>query len=245
MPYEKIVVIKVISCMLFSSFKKGIIAKQCKRYWDWSLDSDNFLNAPVWDTTLGFGGNGHTGLGEPVLDGYCVDSGLFANTSVPFLNFENTPHCLARGFVNGSELEDLSKEISPAALKTLFQIPDYNSFNLALENGPHNVIPHIIRGDFSVFTAPSGMYPALRLGTAAKLYPDPLFFLHHTQLDRLWWKWQTMDLPNRLNMYEGLAAHKTARNASIEDVIPMGGLAPDARVKDIMDVQAGILCYCY
>lgn len=27
---------------------------------------------------------------------------------------------------------------------------------------------------------------------------DPLFFLHHTWLDKLWWEWQKLDLPNRL-----------------------------------------------
>ncbi len=27
---------------------------------------------------------------------------------------------------------------------------------------------------------------------------DPVFFLHHTYLDSLWWRWQSMDLPNRL-----------------------------------------------
>src|SRR6266536_5207589 len=29
------------------------------------------------------------------------------------------------------------------------------------------------------------------------IYSDPLF-MHHTNLDRLWWNWQVMDLPARL-----------------------------------------------
>lgn len=27
---------------------------------------------------------------------------------------------------------------------------------------------------------------------------DPIFYLHHTWLDKIWWEWQAMDLPRRL-----------------------------------------------
>ena len=43
-------------------------------------------------------------------------------------------------------------------------MPDYEAFYLALENGPHDAIPNSIRGNFIKLTAPN----------------DPLFFLHHT-----------------------------------------------------------------
>ena len=32
---------------------------------------------------------------------------------------------------------------------------------------------------------------------------DPLFFLHHTNLDRLWWVWQQANLTARLNDISG------------------------------------------
>ena len=32
---------------------------------------------------------------------------------------------------------------------------------------------------------------------------DPLFFLHHAWLDRLWWLWQSKDLPARLKEITG------------------------------------------
>jgi len=32
---------------------------------------------------------------------------------------------------------------------------------------------------------------------------DPLFYLHHTWLDKLWWDWQTLDLPVRLQDISG------------------------------------------
>ena len=32
---------------------------------------------------------------------------------------------------------------------------------------------------------------------------DPIFFLHHTYLDKLWWDWQSKDLPHRLTEIGG------------------------------------------
>lgn len=72
---------------------------------------------------------------------------------------------------------------------------------------------------------------------------DPVFFLHHTQLDRLWSKWQSQE--GRAAKYVGSAAHDSQEQASLTDLIPMGGLAPDVRVQDIISTQAGELCYNY
>ena len=77
---------------------------------------------------------------------------------------------------------------------------------------------------------------------------DPVFFLHHTQLDRLWWIWQRAEPQNiekRRREYLGKAAHNSKQHASLTDVIPMGGLAPDINVSDIMDTDSGPLCYRY
>ena len=32
---------------------------------------------------------------------------------------------------------------------------------------------------------------------------DPLFYLHHTWLDKLWWNWQSIDLKHRLTDISG------------------------------------------
>lgn len=77
---------------------------------------------------------------------------------------------------------------------------------------------------------------------------DPVFFLHHTQLDRLWWMWQRAEPQNigkRRREYLGRAAHNSTQHASLTDVIPMGGLAPNINVFDIMETNSGLLCYRY
>ena len=75
---------------------------------------------------------------------------------------------------------------------------------------------------------------------------DPLFFLHHTQLDRLWWKWQQADLAKRLNDYTGRAVfNATNKAAGLGDLLLYGDLGPSVKVSEIMDTMAGPLCYAY
>lgn len=74
---------------------------------------------------------------------------------------------------------------------------------------------------------------------------DPVFFLHHTQLDRLWWKWQQVDAQARLDDYSGKAAYTANSDAGLRDPLPLGDLAPDVRVEDVMDTESGFVCYRY
>lgn len=73
---------------------------------------------------------------------------------------------------------------------------------------------------------------------------DPVFFLHHAQLDRLWWKWQ-QEKPERLREYNGESAHRSGINASLQDQLEMGGLAPAVAVEQVIETKAGLLCYEY
>jgi len=47
-------------------------------------------------------------------------------------------------------------------------------FQSALENGPHNAVHITIGGDMNSAASPT----------------DPLFFMHHAYVDRLWYQWQ-------------------------------------------------------
>ena len=113
--------------------------------------------SPIWDTENGFGGTGDLAVGDPIVEGHCVTSGPFSNLSIPYLDAEFRPHCLSRGFVQGLELAEQGTCFNPDALEGLLALDDYEAFNIGLEDGPHIAIPRSIRGDFSLFTAPSGM----------------------------------------------------------------------------------------
>jgi tyrosinase len=67
----------------------------------------------------------------------------------------------------------------------------------------------------------------------------------YSQLDRLWWKWQQRNPMLRLSEYTGKARSDSKDAASLSDVLPMGGLAPDIRASDVMNTESDFLCYRY
>ena len=81
---------------------------------------------------------------------------------------------------------------------------------------------------------------------------DPLFFLHHAGLDRLWAMWQEEDIKTRLynlsNPTTGLFSI-FADTLKLDTPIYMGFAAPDRVVRDVMDTMnrdgKGFLCYKY
>lgn len=78
---------------------------------------------------------------------------------------------------------------------------------------------------------------------------DPAFFPHHAQIDRVWWIWQNLDLPNRQRALAGLAGSigdTTARNATLSDEISMGLVGyPNVTIGDALSTMGGPFCYIY
>lgn len=138
--------------------------------------------APIWDTRLGFGGDGNPSSGPETLHhGHCVTDGPFANNTRSWVSKGDgdtsahdgshesvySPHCLSRGFVNKDESAVVSEEnearikkihqlVSPAHVQRTLDQPDYDAFFQAFEKGAHNAIPSFIRGDWLTFSAPNG-----------------------------------------------------------------------------------------
>ena len=151
-----------------------------------------------------------------------------------------------RGFAIGENLTRFSAALEPTALDQLLQTPDYSTFNLGVEDGPHLSIPRSIHGDFSTVTAPAGLSHSVDCaGNELTRRVDPVFFLHHTQLDRLWWRWQQVDEAARLKDYSGKAAYTSSSEASLRDPLPLGSLGPDVPVEEMMKTESDRLCYRY
>jgi tyrosinase len=80
---------------------------------------------------------------------------------------------------------------------------------------------------------------------------DPVFYLHHTQLDRLWWEWQQIDPTSRLYQFLGptrnfqLFRNQTALDSSLDDKLYYGELDSAIQVKDVMSTETELLCYVY
>ncbi|CAG8948658.1 hypothetical protein HYFRA_00001778 [Hymenoscyphus fraxineus] len=198
-------------------------------YWDWSLDHNDILNAPVFDAEYGFGGNGNTSSAPSVAYGHCVTDGPFANLRALYFGNEVKTHCLSRGFNNLEIVHDRTRYITAEAIEAYLIEPEYVGFYSKLERGAHNSIPMIIRGDFYKVTAPY----------------DPIFFLHHTQLDRLWYQWQLLDPPTRIMRISGTSTYEESENALLDDMITMADLAPAVARRKLLDTTGSDLCYMY
>ncbi|KAL0580213.1 hypothetical protein V5O48_001806 [Marasmius crinis-equi] len=210
-------------------------------YWDWTIDADaNAVpNSPIWDSVNGFGGNGvETGRSDPGFE-KCVD-GPYSNATLsvgapPFSrDGTNMPHCLLREWNNGhrdSNGEWNVGSMSPSsynsqAVARASSQTNYAAFLDELERRPHDAV---IGGDMREFFAVN----------------DPIFLLHHANVDRIWARWQGSD-PARLNEYSGFNDIRSTQRASIDDLMPMLNLLDQRpRVRDYMNTRAGSLCYVY
>lgn len=80
---------------------------------------------------------------------------------------------------------------------------------------------------------------------------DPLFYLHHAQIDRVWWIWQQLDRKTRLGA-SGISGTGTFRdmppsaNTTLETVIDLGYAAsPPKKMQELMSTTEGPMCYIY
>ncbi|KAG4440811.1 hypothetical protein IFR05_003683 [Cadophora sp. M221] len=207
-------------------------------YWDWTLDSLSPSTSSIWDATTGFGGNGSPNVTEP--GGYsprnCVADGPFKDLRPSYITDNYNPHCLSRNWNNGTSEPGrmLGEYYSPDIVAEGQAIGNYSAYRYQLEGTPHGAIHASIGGDMGPSTSPN----------------DPIFFLHHTQIDRLWYLWQRQDPEKRNNEYSGIRTQDqfdgaTPPEASLENWLPMRGMATDLQVKDLMKTESELLCYTY
>ncbi|KAK6858933.1 hypothetical protein PG995_004786 [Apiospora arundinis] len=205
-------------------------------YWDWTVDVADPSKSAIWDPVRGFGGDGvghhHFNGVDPILD-ICVQDGPFANMTLHYTRTEYSEHCLSRNFNNGLEFpgDMLSFAYSPKTMANIHSIPEYDWFRINLEGNPHGAVHSAINGDMGPSSSPN----------------DPIFFLHHTQIDRIWWLWQ-QDKPEHLQNYSGRKTQTESEDtmsSSLEDIMPFLGLADDLKLAEVMTTQSSILCYEY
>ncbi|KAM0806551.1 putative Tyrosinase copper-binding domain-containing protein [Seiridium cardinale] len=216
-------------------------------YWDWTIDADavNTPNSPVFDPITGFGGDGkHTGSTVPGFQ-RCVKDGPFANTNLtlgmgwPDLNTAGDRlHCFTREFNSSPGKEKNGDPIigdmqaaayNSTVMNTIYGFDNFGAMGEMLEGLPHAQIHSVVFGDMGPATSPN----------------EPLFFLHHANVDRVWAKWQGRNA-TRLADYTGFQDQDKKTPASLTDTMPILQLGTTKPiVKDYMDIQAGPLCYTY
>jgi tyrosinase len=148
-------------------------------------------------------------------NGNCLQEGAFAGWHVQYPQ----PHCLMRRYANGDK--GTGAFTGATVLDALIdQSSRYDQFRQQMETVPHGH-PHIgIGGDMSEMHSPN----------------DPIFYLHHGFIDKMWADWQ-MEHPARKTDYYG--TNRNGASAKMSDSLPYLG----ARIRDAMTTQE--LCYRY
>ncbi|KAH7378447.1 hypothetical protein DE146DRAFT_320127 [Phaeosphaeria sp. MPI-PUGE-AT-0046c] len=236
-------------------------------YWNWFKYQDNLRASPVFDgsdTSMGGDGsfvahNGSVGgTGKIFLPsgqgGGCIMSGPFkgAQTNLGPINpamagqakvnetFAHNPRCLRRDLTTFASSNWLTNE---------------NLYNLTLGPAAESIaaFQNELQGRFD--DGFLGMHGAGHYsigGDAGDLYSspnDPVFFMHHAMLDRVWWIWQALH-PNQARTIAGtitIGNRPPSRDATVEDVVQMNYLDIEAaKIKDLLgSLDGNPLCYVY
>ncbi len=170
-------------------------------YWDWTVDAtlvDPSL-APIWNDDF-MGGNGLE------TDEWRVQTGPFANNAgkwpIPSYPDEGLPGPgLKRQFANIPAIKTLPTraDLTLALAEIFYDTPHYDRspFTIGFRNRLEGWVTQ--RGDPRVATAGSQLHNRVHLWVGGNMMPmtspdDPVFFLHHCFVDKIWADWQAQQL---------------------------------------------------
>ncbi|KAL8285577.1 hypothetical protein RB597_002584 [Gaeumannomyces tritici] len=243
--------------------------KGSQPYWNWSLDSNSeadVLKSPIWDAEFGFGGNGDfvpddvaaTFPNVPFVvpgrtGGGCVKDGPFAQRNVSMglgASTAFTPHCLRRDISPWL----VSHSSNQGVVDRVLDQPDYMKFNIGLQGGlmPDDITLH--GGGHIGVGGNTGDIANVNSSPG-----DPIFYLHHTNLDRIWAEWQARDWPARKSDFSGPRKEWAkpfnlvpgmpeviSEPATLEDLLTYSELSGAVKINDVMDIHCkGVLCVEY
>ncbi|KAF8470981.1 Di-copper centre-containing protein [Russula ochroleuca] len=231
-------------------------------YWNWTIDAPDFYGSSFWKDSDPMSGLG--GWGDPNAD-YTVPDGGFHKLLLSY----PSPHTVRRNFslfpYNGpfplftDPQETGNSTILGSVVEAVLDTSagDFKGFQVALElpEGPHTA-PHAMVGGDLAGTCPKNAPSNCRRGfTWAP--NDPLFFLHHAMVDKIWYDWQCRDPVNVNSFFGGsveyignLTGYDQYPNGgppylSLDSIIPADGLFPEVTIGDVMNTTGGFLCYVY
>lgn len=206
---------------------------------------DDLASSTVFDPVTGFGGQG----------GECIDDGPFANLTIHLsynftsLEFYAEDRCVFRSFN-----ETFFRLGSQANIDECFASDDATVALTCYAGNPHG--------------SGHGGVGGTMLNVAGSI-GDPLFFLHHTNLDRLWWEWQLVDPDTRTYAIGPLRNQPTesfrerfghlpapgpefldysgdnGNVTTLNHVLWLAGLAPNVTLADVMDLSNNLNCAEY
>ena len=131
---------------------------------------DPSIVIPFWDWTY----NWRRPLDSPIFSpDYGLDVRLGGSGDCRYQRQYYKPHCLMRKYDPKSFVSFYSPQEVSAVIH---RVPQYDEFRELIEMVPHAIVHASIGGDMSLMNSPN----------------DPLFWLHHSMVDMIWWIWQRM-----------------------------------------------------
>lgn len=240
-------------------------------YWNWGRWANNPAASPIFDgSDTSMSGNGvfaphnctnalPTGLNciPPGDGGGCVFSGPFKDMSVnlgpvaPTLRADGVvpaparlaynPRCLRRDISVWVSKQWTSEKNTTDLIK---DFDDIGSFQANMQGD-------FPRGFFGVHTGGHFTFGGDPAGDIFASPGDPAFWLHHGQIDRVWWIWQNQKPAARTRVIAGTITinnNPPSRNGTLDDIVDLEVNAAPLPIKDLtstLGIGGGPLCYVY
>ncbi|PYI33283.1 tyrosinase [Aspergillus indologenus CBS 114.80] len=198
-------------------------------WWNEQADADtgDLFRSPMWNDDS-FGGDGT----EPA---NCVADGRFADLTQyigPFDN--NTERCLEREWDSPLGV----RNVNSTMVGQCFDLTSYTPFWQCVASYPHKGVHQAVGGLMADVKASPG---------------DPMFYIHHAFIDRLWYTWQMVDPDTRLFAMGGTSVNYTDLptpaggwpETTLEYELESYEILPGVTVEDVMNPVGGYLCYEY
>ncbi|CCX05366.1 Similar to Tyrosinase; acc. no. P07524 [Pyronema omphalodes CBS 100304] len=208
---------------LLISAHERLLRQECgytgtQPYWDEERDAGKFSSSEVFDEEIGFGGG----------SGGCIKDGPFKDYLHNGPGYDNTEHCIARQIS-----DEISQQSSTEDVNKCLRLDTFEQAWPCIELRPHYGGHGGVGGDMSDGISSPG---------------DPLFYLHHTFLDRVWWRWQMENKNQRSYDISGYTSKTMPESgwvtATLQDELNMFGIVPNATVAEVMDLD-GPYCVEY
>ncbi|KAJ3101358.1 hypothetical protein HDU97_001399 [Phlyctochytrium planicorne] len=200
-------------------------------FWAWGSDATKWaLSSTGMLTEKRFGTTGRGSEG-------CVTDGFMQGNWVP-----NDQKCLARGYAEKNTDQGVATYTEDFMLLALARDPEskkrhssYDSFRVLVESLPHNTMHMMIAGNNPISLG-------AEMGDPAVSVNDPIFWMHHNNIDRYWQYFQRQN-PKLAKSYDGEMEYPpysgNTRKVSKDDVL-IGFNVP---VSKGLGVREGPLCH--
>ncbi|KAF2456981.1 hypothetical protein BDY21DRAFT_372411 [Lineolata rhizophorae] len=236
-------------------------------YWNWGMWAEDPLNSPIFDgSDTSMSGDGayreHPSLNmagkmyNPANGGDCITEGPFVNFTVnlgpgqKLYDFvADNPGADHLGYNPRCIIRDINKEVSMDSTQdhhTTDLIENYNDI-VSFQDRMQAVQP----GFFGVHGGGHYTHGGDPGGDFYTSPGDPVFYLHHAMIDRVWTTWQNLDPDQRTYAVGGSVGamfggfDQQQQEGTLDDPLDLMVVGDTITIRDASSTLGGSFCYIY